>query len=157
MDFNSITLDQEKAAVYKFKEHGKGLMLGSNYVVHNDENSQKWNQLVDTTIWSERHIKGKMLHLASIINTMCNDELIGDQEVMFSFFDEFDQKVTFTYVEAYTFLRAALRHRRNTVEYKEKKAKLDGLNKFIEDNKTLTEKRREARTQAEKLRKELNL
>ena len=156
MDFNSITVEEEKAAVYKFKEHGKGLMMG-NYLAHNDENSQKWNDLIDQTKWSERHIKGKMIQLAGIVNTTCNDELIGDQSVMFSFYDEFDQKVTFSYIEAYRFLRSALKHRRNTSEYREKKAKLEKLNIFIEENRTLTEKRKEARQEAEKIKKELNL
>lgn len=157
MDFNKITEEQEQLAIVKFKEHGKGVMMGTSYMVHNDDNSQKWADLIDQHKWSERHIKEKMLHIARIITTTCNDEMLGNQNVMFNHVDEFDKKISYTYIEAYSFLRGALRYRRNTAEYRAKKSKLEELNKFVEQNKTVTEKRREAKAEIQKLQKELDI
>ena len=157
MDFNKITVEMENQAIAKFKEHGKGIMMGSNFVSHNDENSQKWSDLIDHNKWSERHITNKMLDLARTINTSCNDEMIGDHDVMFSHTNEFDKKVKFTYLEAYCFLRGALRYRRSTAEYRAKKREFEELNKFIEENKTLTEKRAEAKKRMAEISKDLNL
>lgn len=157
MDFNIITEEQEKNAVVKFKEHSKGLMMGTNYIAYNDDHSQKWSDIIDHRKWSERSIKEKMLHIARTINTTCNDEMLGDHNVMFVHTDELDNKVSFTYLEAYTFLRGALRHRRNTAEYRSKKARLEELNNFIEINKTVTEKRKDANAEIKRLSEELNL
>lgn len=155
-DFNKITEAQEKTAVTKFKEYGKGIVMGKYIGMVNDDDSAKWADLIDPTKYSENAIKQKMIDLAAKINLVCNDEFLGDLGVAFTVTDERDKKVAFTYVEMYTFLRAALRYRRDTKEYKVKKAKKAELEKFLEDNKTKSQKLREVKAELAKLDQELD-
>lgn len=146
-DFNSITLEKEKEVTVKFKEHGTGVAMGK----FTNGDIATWADLMKSNLWSERAIKNKMLEIARIINTNCNDELLGDTDVAFTYNTELDETVKFTYLDMYIFLRAALRYRRSTNEYKEKKAKVTELTKFIENNKSAEEKLAEAKAQLEKL------
>ncbi len=151
-DFNLITLEKEKEVTVKFKEHGAGVQMGK-FVTGGD--IATWNDLMKSSLWSERAIKNKMLELARIINTNCNDEFLGETDIAFNVTTELDETVKFTHLDCYIFLRAALRYRRNTAEYKEKKNKVAELTKFIEQNKSAEEKLAEAKAQLAKLTESL--
>jgi hypothetical protein len=110
-----------------------------------------WSDLMKSALYSERAIKNKMLEIARIINTSCNDELLGDTDIAFTLTTELDEDVKFTHLETYIFLRAALRYRRSTAEYKDTKNKVAELTKFIEANKSTEDKLAEAKAQLEKL------
>ncbi len=107
-----------------------------------------------SSLWSERSIKNKMLELARVINTACNDEFL-ELDIAFTVKTELDETVKYSYLEMYTFLRAALRYRRNTAEYAEyrnNKNKVKELEGFIESNKSTKEKLTEAKAELEKLK-----
>jgi ATP-dependent Lon protease len=115
---------------------------------------QKWSDLMKSSLWSERSIKNKMLELARVINTACNDEFL-ELDIAFTVKTELDETVKYSYLEMYTFLRAALRYRRNTAEYAEyrnNKNKVKELEGFIESNKSTKEKLTEAKAELEKLK-----
>lgn len=150
-DFNSITKENEAAAKAKFREYGVGVKMGT----FASGDSSKWEDLINTSLFSNTAIKTKMLEIARRINTTCNDELLGNLDVAFTITDERDNRVEFTYMEIYTFLRAAYRYRIETKDYKSKKAKLAKLTKFVEDNKSLEEKRAEALAEIKELEKEM--
>lgn len=153
-DFNSITVDQEKKAVSKFKEHGRGVVMG-RYVKGVSEEST-WQDLINPQLFNENNIKQKMLDVARTINTTCNDEFLGNREVAFSIKTERDEKIEFTHKEIYMLLRHALRYRRETSEYKRKKARREELELFVEKNKTRKEKLKEAKAELETLETELD-
>ena len=96
-----------------------------------------------------------MKNLAIKINQNCDDPILGNTDTCFSFENERDEVISFTYEECYLFLRASLRYRRNTTEYKETKAKIAELEKFVESNKTITEKRRDAKAELKALKEKL--
>lgn len=147
MDFNAITLEREKEVVAKFKEHGKGVTMGK----FQNGDIATWTDLIDATLWSENSIKNKMLDLARTINTSCNDEFLGNLGVAFTVTTERDVKVEFTHEEMYIFLRAALRYRRDTAEYKAKKARKAELEKFLSDNKSRRDRVSEAQAELQAL------
>jgi hypothetical protein len=97
-----------------------------------------------------------MIDVASKINSVCNDEFLGDLGVAFTVRTVRDEKVKFTYTDMYVFLRAALRYRRDTDEYKTRKAKTIELQKFIDENKTKSQKLREAKAELANLNKDLD-
>lgn len=154
-DFNTITEAQEKKAIAKFKDHGKGIVMGKYIANLGDDNSSKWADLIDASKFSNEAIKSKCLEIARQINTACNDEFLGDLSTAFAFHDHKGQRVTFSHTECYAFLRGALRFRKEAAEYKTKTKRLNELNTFIEETKTPQEKRAEALREAKKLEKEL--
>lgn len=151
VNFNEITEKQEAEAKAKFREYGVGLKMGP-YV---SGDTSKWEDLINTSLFSNEAIKNKMLELSRRINTTCNDELLGDLNVAFTVVDERDNRIAFTWMEMYTFLRAAYRYRIETKDYKSKKEKLSKLKAFVEENKSVEERRKEALSEMKKLEKEL--
>ena len=147
MDFNTITTTQEEQAKSTFREYGLGVVMG-NYTT---QGQSKWEELVDPEIFSIRDIRNKMLNIGSRINTMCNDELLGDTSVAFEHVTERDITVKVTWLDIYTFLRAVYRHRIETQEYKDNKRRVQELQKFIDSNKSVDDKLREAEDELKKL------
>jgi len=154
-DFNTITEKQEQEAIAKFKEYGKGVVMGKYIANLSDDNSSKWADLIDPTKFSNESIKQKMLEIARLINTTCNDAFLGDLTVAFTTRDHKDKRITFSHLEMYLFLRGALRFRKEAAEYKAKAKKLAELTQFIDENKSVDQKRKEAIAEAKKLEKEL--
>lgn len=152
MDFNSITIEREKEVVTKFKEHGKGVQMGR----YQNGDVATWTELIDQKLWSESHIKTKMLELARTINTICNDEFLGNLDVAFTATTERDEKIEFTHLELYIFLRAALRYRRETTEYKAKKERKAELEKFLSENKSRRDRLTEAQAELQALEGQLD-
>lgn len=150
-DFNSITTDMELAAKAKFREYGVGVSMTK---FANAEGA-KWEDLIDAKLYSMAAIKDKMLEIARRINTTCNDELLGDLTVAFTKIDEREKRINFTWLEIYTFLRAAYRYRLETADYKAKKAKAAELRKFIEANKSVEDRLAEASKELAALEGEL--
>ena len=155
-NFNEITLDAEKATVIKFKEYGLGIPMGAynKGIRLDDEDSAKWADLTDDSKWSLQTIKNKMIELASKINSTCNDELLGDLTVAFSKRDNKNKLVKVTFMEMYTFLRAAYRDRKESAEYRTKAAEVKRLNDFIEANKSTEDRLKEATEKLAKLKAE---
>lgn len=151
IDFNKITEENELAAKAKFREYGVGIKMGS-YASGDDA---KWEELINPGLYSMSAIKTKMLEISRRINTICNDELLGDLSVAFSVVDERDRRISFTWMEMYTFLRAAYRYRMETADYKAKKAKVAKLRKFIEENKSVDDKLTDASKELAALEGEL--
>lgn len=139
-NFNEITASQEAEAKTKFREYGVGVSMSK---FANTEGA-KWEDLIDSKLYSMGAIKDKMLELARRINTTCNDELLGDLSVAFVKIDEREKRINFTWLEIYTFLRAAYRYRLETAEYKTKKSRAAELKAFINSNKSLEDKLAEA-------------
>src|ERR1039458_8390818 len=108
-DFNAITPEKEKEVVAKFKEYGEGVSMGK-YITGSRDNSAKWADLIDETLYSVQAIKTKMFEIARNINVACNDEFLGDTSVAFTIRDNRNKLVKFTQTDLYTFLRAALRY-----------------------------------------------
>jgi len=154
-DFNTITEKQEQEAIARFKEYGKGIVMGKYIASNSDDASSKWTDLIDSTKFSNDALKQKMLDVARVINTSCNDKLLGDLSVAFVAYDHKEKKVKFTYTEMYAFLRGALRFRKEASEYKAKAKRRDELTKFIDGNKTVEQKRKEAVAELKKLDREL--
>lgn len=155
MDFNTITEKDEKAALIKFKEHGAGINMGKYAGRINGADAASYAELMDSSLYSERAIKTKMLEIARTINTNCNDEFLGDLSTAFTVKTPLGKRIKFTYLECYTFLRAILRERRESAEYKKKLAKLREAKKFIEENKSTEDKMKEAEELRANLEKEL--
>lgn len=143
MDFNKITIEEENAAKLRFLNLGQGVSI-SKYA---NETGQPvlWHQVIDPKLYSEQTIIDRMKNLGRTINTMVEDEFVGSGDIAFSHTDEFDNIHYFTYLDCYLFLRAALRHRRDSAEYKQKQKEIAELERQIEQAKTVSEKRREAK------------
>ena len=153
-DFNSITKEMEAAAVAKFKEHGRGVVMGR--FVRGVSEESTWADLINPSLYNESHLKSKMLDVARSINTTCNDAFLGNLEVAFVVVTERDERVEFTNKDIYAFLRAALRYRRDTAAYKKKKARAAELRDFVEKSKTKKEMLKDAREELKKLDDELD-
>lgn len=154
-DFNNITVEQEILAVAKFKDYGKGIVMGKFVSNLADENSAKWSDLVNPTSYSVTAIKNKMIEIAHRINTTVNDTLLGDMTVAFTVRDHKGKEVKFTYIEMYTFLRAILKFRKDTEEYKAKSKKLAEAKAYLEANKSSDDRMKEASELVSKLTAEL--
>ncbi len=156
MDFNTITKEQEDIVKAKFLQYGKGVVIG-NYLANNaDESSAKWADLIDPKKYNLNAIKTKMLEVARLINTTCNDSVLGDLTIAFTFETERGKRVSITYLEIYTFLRAAFKYRKESEEYVSKAKEMKELKKFIEENKSKEDKLAEAMKKVEALSKELS-
>ena len=149
-DFNKITKEDELAAKAKFREYGVGLKM----TAYANGDDAKWEDLVNASFYSLASIKSKMLELARKINTTCNDEVLGDLTVAFAVTDERDNKIKFTWLEMYTFLRAAFKYRKETSDYKSKKAKIAKLKAYVADNKSAEDKLADATAELKALEAE---
>lgn len=143
-DFSKITPEEEKAAIAKFKEYGKGVVMGKYTASLADDNSAKWADLIDPTKWSTQALKTKMLDVARQINSTCNDPILGDLTVAFTLRDHKNKEVKFTYLEMYTFLRGAWNFRKESEDYKKKSKEATELRKFLDENKSTEDKLKEA-------------
>ena len=154
-DFNTITVEQEKEVSIKFKEHGRGIVMSKFNGNFSDGDAAMWNDLISQNQYSERVIVTRMLDFARIINTACNDDVIGRTDIAFVHETELEEKIEFTFKDMYIFLRAVLKYRRASVEYRKTKAEIADLEKFIEGNKTLSEKRSDAKKRLKELQSTL--
>lgn len=156
MNFKTITKEQQDAAKNKFLSHGKGVMM-NNLMAFEDPDavSAKWHDLLNSQKYSEQNIINKMKSIAVKINQSCDDPILGDTSVAHVHVTERDERIEFTYEDFYLFLRAALEERRGTEEYKQKKARINELRELVEKNKTVTEKRKDWKTELKKLEESL--
>lgn len=156
MNFEQITLEQEEVAKAKFLEHGKGVLM-NNLMAYTeaDEASAKWHELIKPAMHSEQNVINRMRGLAVSIKQSCNDPMLGDLNIAFIHTTELDESIPFTYEDCYLFLRAVLRHRRNTADYKTKKARIVMLQDTIERSKTPREKRKDAKAELKTLQESL--
>lgn len=146
MDFKEITLKQEDKAKAKFLEHGKGVIMTPHVAyVNADEASAKWHDLINSAKHAEQSIINKMKNIAVSIKQSCDDPYLGDTSIVFTHTTELDEDILFTHEDCYLFLRSVIRHRRNTEEYKTKKARITELQAVVETTKTAKEKRTDAR------------
>jgi hypothetical protein len=152
MNFKEITTEQMDAAKTKFLTHGKGVAMG-NFMQFEDPNavSAKWHDLLNPQKYSEHNIISKMKNLAVKMSQSCPDPILGKADVAHVHVTERDERIEYTYEDFYLFLRAALVERRGTEEYKIKKARIDELKKMVEQNKTVTEKRKDWKAELREL------
>lgn len=144
-DFNTITEQNEKETVIKFKEHGCGVVMGKfNANIGEVDSQAKWAELMDMDKWSDNSIRNKMIELAAKINTTCNDEVLGDLSVAFTTKTTLGKRVKFTYTELYTFLRAILKERRASKEYLAARSEAIRLKALVTANKSAEELVKEA-------------
>lgn len=134
-NFNEITLADERAAVAKFKEFDRGVNM-SRFATNDSTNESKWGELVNEKSFSNRVIQNKMIEIGNRINNQVQNDMLGDTTVAFTFTGTRGKRVKFTHLELYTFLRAALRERKESAEYLAKVVKAKELNTFIEANKS---------------------
>lgn len=151
MDFNKITEKDEKAVKAKFKEYG----VGVNMSAFTSDSFSNWEDLINKELFTSKNLRDKMLFIAAKINTMCNDKLLGDTNIAFTHTTDRDEEVKFTWLDIYTFLRAAYRHRIETEEYRTMKAKAEELRAFIEDNKSVDVKLKNAERELKELEQKL--
>jgi len=156
MNFKAITKEQQEAAKNKFLTHGKGIVMSNLMAFENpDAVSAKWHDLLNPQKYSEQNIIHKMKNIAIKINQSCDDPILGDTSIAMIHVTERDERVEFTYEDFYLFLRAALEERRGTEEYKTKKARISELKELVEKNKTVTEKRKDWKTELRELEESL--
>ena len=105
--------------------------------------------------YSESSIIERMKSIATKMSQSCDDPILGNTHVVFKYETELDDVVAFTHDDCYLFLRAALGHRRNTAEYKTKKAKIEELTKIVEVSRTPREKRKDAKAELKSLQDSL--
>ena len=152
MDFKEITLKQEDKAKAKFLEHGQGIiMMPHVQYVNAEESSAKWHDLINPAKHSEPALINKMKNIVVSMSQACNDPILGDTDILFHITTELDETINYTYEDAYLFLRSVVNHRRNTDEYKTKKARIEILKGMVEANKTAKEKRKDAKDELEVL------
>jgi len=156
MNFKEITKEQQETAKNKFLAHGKGIVM-NNLMAFEDPDavSAKWHDLLNPQKYSEQNIIGKMKNIAVKINQSCDDPILGDTSVAHRHVTERDEVIEFTYEDFYLFLRAALEERRGTEEYKTKKARINELKELVEKNKTVTEKRKDWKSELKQLEESL--
>ena len=123
---NDVTQAQAKEIVQKFKDYGKGVVVGSKFLnSHNwDDVSAKWSDLMDEQKYSINAIKQKMIEIFRDMRNLPEDELLGDVSVAFTHTTERGKRIQFKYSDMYIFLREALRERKETADYKKKSKKL---------------------------------
>lgn len=156
---NEITQDAARAIVLKFKEHNKGVPIGSKYLSNVrdwDTVSAKWSDLMDSSRYSLKSIIEKMKEIYATIRNMPDDELLGDTTVHYAFRTERGKRVTIKYTDEYLFLREALRERKESAEYLRKKAQLEEAKEYINANKPQDAKLKEAQAIFDKLSAELS-
>lgn len=154
---NEVTPAQAKEIVQKFKDHGKGVVVGSKFISSRDwdDVSAKWSDLMDEQKYSINSIKQKMIEIFRDMRNLPEDELLGDVSVAFTHTTERGKKIQFKYSDMYIFLREALKERKETAEYKRKAKKLAEAKAYIDANKSQDEKLKEMQTLAAQLSVEL--
>lgn len=153
-DFNKITEADEKAAVAKFKEYDRGVVMGTYGRDGDQSNESKWGELMNEKAFNTKSIQNKMIAVAARVNNTINDEMLGDMSVAFSMTTSRGKRVKFSWLEIYSFLRAALRERKASAEYQIKAAKAKELQKFIDEHKSVDTKVAEANAALDKLKAE---
>ena len=154
---NEVTATQAKEIVQKFKDYGKGVVVGSKFLSSRDwdEVSAKWSDLMDENKYSINSIKQKMIEIYRDMKSLPEDEVLGDVSIAFTHTTERGKRIAFKYSDMYIFLREALRERRETAEYKRKAKKLAEAKAYIDANKSQDEKLKEMQAPAAQLESEL--
>jgi len=154
---NDVTQAQAKEIVQKFKDYGKGVVVGSKFLTsHNwDDVSAKWSDLMDEQKYSINAIKQKMIEIFRDMRNLPEDELLGDVSVAFTHTTERGKRIQFKYSDMYIFLREALRERKETADYKKKSKKLAEAKAYVEANKSQDEKLKEMQSLVAQLQVEL--
>lgn len=155
---NEVTPAEAKEIVQKFKDYGKGVVVGnSKYLTsHNwDDISAKWSDLMDEQKFSINAIKQKMIEIYRDMRNLPEDTMLGDVSVAFTHTTERGKRIQFKYSDMYVFLREALRERKETADYKKKSKKLAEAKAYIDANKSQDEKLKEMQALAAQLENEL--
>lgn len=157
MNFNKITTAEEQVAIAKFNQYGVGVVMGRFTHGSPRGDSAKWADLMDANLYSLSAIRDKMKEIGRNINNSVQDELIGDTSTAFTVTDAREQKINFSWLEVYTFLRAALRERMTAAEYKSQLAELKAAEAVINTNLSAKERRKAAEQKVAELRQKLGL
>ena len=155
---NEVTAAQAKEIVQKFKDYGKGVVVGNSKFLtsHNwDDISAKWSDLMDEQKFSISAIKQKMIDIYRDMKNLPEDEILGDVSIAFTHTTERGKRIQFKHSDMYIFLREALRERKETADYKKKSKKLADAKAYIEANKSQDEKLKEMQALAAQLENEL--
>jgi hypothetical protein len=157
-NFNTITKEQEQAAKVKFNEYNAGLIMGK-FLSGNGHsaNATRYADLINTTLFGMRDLTESLRDLGRKVNNLVQDDILGDTDVMFSVKNSRDESVTFTYLEAYAFLRGVIRERQEAQDFKAKKQRLAQLETLVEGSKSVKERRKDAQGELDLLRQEMGL
>ncbi len=151
-DFKAITVELETKTVSKFKEHNRGVIMDTKQrfsaVAENMES--KWNDVTDTTMFSDNAIKEKMRQLGARMNNSVDDPILGDSTTAFTVTVR-GKRIKFTFEECYIFLRAALKERKASAEYVRAAKEATELKAFIDNNKSTETKLAEATAKLKEL------
>lgn len=157
MDFNTITKEQEVAAKTKFNEHNAGLVMnrlvGGNY----NANASKYACIMNAKLFDMNTLANKLKELGRTINNQVQDDILGDTSVMFTVTNAKDQRVSFTYLEGYAFLRGIVRERQEAAEYRSKKAQLIAAQAILGQTMSAKDRRKAAEADVAKLSQELGI
>ena len=152
MDFSKITKKQMRDAVLKFTENNAEVPVNAIGAKYN------YLDLKNPGMGSIGQLKGSMRFYGTKITSSINDPLLEtNKDYAFSMTTTRGVRKVFTNTDCYLVLRAALSDRMEDAEYLTKKAKLDQVNSFIENNKSLDDKMKEAMEQQAKLLEELGI
>lgn len=155
-DFTAITSEQETLAVAKFRDNGVGINLsrhgGAKLL---SKSGTKYDALTDPSAVQMSTIKEKLIEIAVTLTTTPNDPILGNLGVAYTTKNFKGESVTFTFEDAYLFLRSAFGKRKESAEYIRKQKELADLKKYLDDNKSQEEVLAEKKAQFEKLQAEL--
>lgn len=162
MDFQNITQEQMNAAVAKFTTNGRGI-INNQYgtqAFRSDQahtNESQWNELINSKLHSIGSLKNLLRHYGRRIALNTQDPILGDNDIVFIHVDERDEEVQFTAEDCYLFVRAALVRQTETAEYKAEKREYEAAKKFLEENKTLSQKRADMKSVVARFEKAQNV
>ena len=147
IDWNTTTVEQEKAAVKKFRELGITVTLGK--YSSGSSHQYSWAELVNTSTSyvKDSDIIAKMLQINSLIATRPNDEVLG-KFLFTTVTDELlDEPAEVSHNELYIYLRGALKLRRAKRETVHIDAAIATAQATVDASKTAKEKRADAKTE----------
>lgn len=151
-DFKAITVEKEKEVVSKFKEYNRGVIMDTKqrFSALAENMESKWNDVTDTSMFSDNAIKEKMRQLGARMNNSVDDPILGDSTTAFSVTVR-GKRIKFTFEECYIFLRAALKERKASAEYVKAAKEAAELKAFINNNKSTETKLAEAEAKLKEL------
>ena len=99
-------------------------------------------------------IKDKLIEVGITLNTLPNDEILGDLSIVYTTKNFKNETVKFTYEDAYVFLRSVYRKRKAGADYIRKQKEIAELETFLSENKTQEQKVAEAMKKLSELKEE---
>ena len=157
MNFEKITNEEMELAKAKFMEHGRGL-IATNHVQRKyssnspEANELLWTDLINPSIISMRGLRNIMRNHGRKMSSI-PDPLLVEDDIAFVHITPIEDKVSFTHEECYLLARAALIVQQSNKEVVALREEAKEAQKFLDDNKTLSEKRKEAQRKIEAAQK----